>query len=78
MALSFAGDIKGLFEAIDQDHMLNQQGLFDLWNYDDVKTNASDILNVVTSGRMPPEPERRWTPENVQKFRDWIEEGCQP
>ena len=78
MALSFAEDIKSLFEAIDQDHMLNQQGLFDLWNYDDVKANASDILNAVSSGHMPPEKDRRWTPDKVKKLQDWINEGCQP
>ena len=53
MALSFATDIKPMFTAMDQDHMLNQQGMFNLWDYNDVKTNASAILGAVKSGRMP-------------------------
>jgi hypothetical protein len=35
MALSFAADIKPMFAAMDQDHMLNQVGLFDLGNDQD-------------------------------------------
>ena len=79
MALSFATDIKPMFTAMDQDHMLNQQGMFDLWSYDDVKTNASAILGAVKSGRMPPPgTEPRWTPAMVQKLQDWINAGYPP
>ena len=79
MALSYAKDIKPMFTAMDQDHMLNQQGMFDLWDYNDVKSNAANILSVVKSGRMPPPgTEPRWTPDKVQKFQDWINEGYPP
>ncbi len=79
MALSFAKDIKPMFTAMDQDHMLNQQGMFDLWDYNDVKTNAASILSAVKSGRMPPPGEEpRWTPDKVQKFQNWINEGYPP
>ena len=79
MALSYAKDIKPMFTAMDQDHMLNQQGMFDLWDYNDVKTNAASILSPVKSGRMPPPgSEPRWTPEMVQKFQNWINEGYPP
>ena len=79
MALSYARDIKPMFTAMDQDHMLNQQGMFDLWDYNDVKTNAANILKVVKSGRMPPPGEEpRWTPEMVQKFQDWINQNYPP
>jgi hypothetical protein len=76
MALSFAKDIKPLFNAVDQDHMLNGQGMFDLWDYDDVKTNASLILGALQAGRMPPKRDGGpWPKEKVQKFQDWINEG---
>ncbi|HEY3824678.1 MAG TPA: hypothetical protein VGL82_08970 [Bryobacteraceae bacterium] len=73
MALSFAKDIKPLFNAVDQDHMLNQQGMFDLWDYNDVKTNADQILNAVKAGKMPPKRDGGpWPKDKVQKFQDWI------
>ena len=82
MALSFATDIKPVFTAMDQDHMLNQQGMFDLWSYDDVKTpeNAKAIHDAVEAGRMPPPTsgEPRWTEEKVAKLQQWIDEGCAP
>jgi hypothetical protein len=78
-APGFAKDIKPLFTKIDQDHMLNRVGMFDLWDYEQVKTNADDILGAVKSGRMPPPREkRRWTPEMIQKFQDWISGGFLP
>ena len=77
MALSFAKDIKPLFTKDDVDHMgPNGQGMFDLWNYDDVKDNSADILRVIKAGRMPPPRDKRpWTPEMKQKLEDWIKEG---
>ena len=80
MALSFATDIKPMFTAMDQDHMLNQVGMFDLWNYDDVKNNASAIHGAVQAGTMPPKSsgEPRWTPDKVSKFAQWMAEGYPP
>lgn len=79
MALSYATDIKPLFNAVDQDHMLNQQGMFDLWNYNDVKTNADLILGAVSSGHMPPKKDGGpWPPAKVATFKQWKDEGCQP
>ena len=83
MPLSYVKDIKPMFTSTDQDHMLNQVGMFDLWNYDDVKSNAQAILAAVKSGRMPPKntqpPEQApWTPAMVQKFQDWINQGYPP
>ena len=80
MALSFATDIKPMFTAMDQDHMLNQQGLFDLWLYDDVKANAQQILSAVKAGRMPPPAsgEPRWSMDKVNTFQQWINDGFHP
>ena len=73
MAVGFATDIRPLFTDQDVDHM---SMMFDLSSYDDVKKNASDILSSVKAGRMP--PGRRWSPDKVQKFQDWINGGYQP
>lgn len=80
MALSFVTDIKPLFSAMDQDHMLNQVGLFDLWKYNDVKANASAIYNSVKNGSMPPpgSGETRWPQSQVDKFKQWMDGGFQP
>ena len=76
MALSFAKDIKPMFTALDQDHMLNQEGRFDLWDYEDVKANATPIYNAVKSGRMPPEEDApRWPESQVATFKKWMDEG---
>lgn len=77
MALSYARDIKPLFTAMDQDHMLRFNGQFDLWSYDDVKSNADDILDQVSRGKMPPpnSGEPPWTVDKVNTFKQWIAEG---
>ena len=75
MALSYKTDIKPLFTALDQDHMLNQQGMFDLWSYDDVQANADIIYTAVKSGRMPPEKGSQWPADRVAKFKQWMDEG---
>ena len=48
--VSFDKDIKPLMTDTDRDHMLF---MFDLWSYKDVKDNADDIYDAVSSGRMP-------------------------
>ncbi len=48
----------------------------DLWNYDEVKAEAENVLERVEDLSMPcDEP---WTPEQIQLFRDWVREGCAP
>jgi len=74
MAIGFAKDIRPLFTDEDVDHM-NDQGI-NLSDYNDVKSNADDILDSVKAGRMP--PGRRWSPDKVQKFDDWMKGGYQP
>jgi len=80
MPLSFVTDIKPMFTAMDQDHMLNQVGMFDLWNYNDVKANADAIYEAVKDGSMPPPDsgEAPWSASQVSKFKQWIDDGLQP
>jgi len=46
---------------------------FDLWSYDDVRTNADAILDRVSDGSMP--CDTAWTPEQVDVLRSWIDAG---
>ena len=74
MATSFARDIKPLFTAMDREHMM---GSFDLWDYEDVKANASGIYSTVEGGSMPPSGsgEPRWSADMVALFKSWMDEG---
>ena len=46
---------------------------FDLWNYQDVRAHAEDILERLTDGSMP--CDREWPEEQVAQFRRWVEAG---
>jgi len=65
---SFARDIQPLFSEDDRDAM---EFAFDLWNYQDVRTHALDILERLTNGTMPCDDE--WPDERVAQFRRWVE-----
>jgi hypothetical protein len=71
--MSFAADVKPLFREDDRSSM---DFAFDLWSYDDVKTNAELILERVADGTMP--CDEAWSEDKVQVFRSWIDEGCPP
>ena len=72
-APSFAAEIKPLFRERDRSAMTFR---FDLWEYDDVKGHAEEILAVTESGEMP--CDGAWPMEGVEVLRRWIEGGCQP
>ncbi len=67
---SFARDIQPLFRESDREAM---EFAFDLWDFDDVRTNAQDILERLTDGTMPCDEE--WPEEQLALFRRWIEAG---
>ena len=78
-AISFADDIAPLFTAIDHDHM---SWFCDLFKYDDVKANATEILDRlkgIGGSVMPPPPNRGgngpWPPERIALFAAWIDAG---
>lgn len=68
--VSFELDIQDLFSQRDQEAMLLQ---FDLWDADDVRDNATAILEQVASGRMP--CYEKWGEDRVALFRRWVESG---
>jgi hypothetical protein len=67
---SFARDIQPLFRESDREAM---EFAFDLWDYDDVRTHAQDILERLTDGSMPCDGE--WPEEQLALFRRWVEAG---
>jgi hypothetical protein len=72
-APSYERDIQSLFRDVDRARM---EWAFDLWSYDDVKTNAPAILERVQDGSMPCDGE--WPEDQVATFRRWMEAGMQP
>ena len=46
---------------------------FDLWSYDDVRTNAEAILERVKAGTMP--CDGAWPREWVEVFERWTQAG---
>ena len=66
----FAQDIRPLFREDDRDAM---GFAFDLWDYQDVKSHAQDILERLSDGTMPCDGE--WPQEQVDLFRQWIDGG---
>jgi hypothetical protein len=67
---TFEADVKGLFRERDVRAM---RFAFDLSKYEDVKGNASGILEFVENGSMP--CDGAWEPEKVETFRRWVEGG---
>ena len=70
---SFENDIRPLFREKDRQRM---EWAFDLWRYEDVKSNAQAILDRVLAGDMP--CDEAWPPERVETFRSWMEGGQAP
>lgn len=77
--VSFAADIRGLFNDVDVQHM---SWFCDLSKYEDVRDNADDILDRLTRtghGMMPPSSSGGpWPPEQIELFRQWKDGGCAP
>ncbi len=69
-APGFAQDIQPLFREDDREAM---EFVFDLWDYQDVRTHAQAILGRLEDGSMPCDGE--WPPEHVDRFRRWINAG---
>lgn len=66
----FEQDIKPLFREYDRTEM---EWAFDLWDYEDVKEHAEDILRHLEAGTMP--CDAPWPPDQTEKFNLWIADG---
>ena len=71
-APTYAADVKPLFRETDRDAMV---GVFDLWEYEDVKENADLILERLEDGTMP--CDGAWADEDIELFAAWIAGGVQ-
>jgi hypothetical protein len=69
-APSFERDIRPLFRSKDIESM---SAAFDLSSYDDVRTNAEPIYERLANGSMP--CDGAWPPEEIERFRGWIDAG---
>ena len=67
---SFSRDIQPLFREIDRESM---DFAFDLWDYQDVRTYAQDILERLEEGSMPCDGE--WPEAQIARFQQWIDAG---
>jgi hypothetical protein len=63
----FAQDIRPLFREDDRDNMTF---VFDLWDCNDVRTHAAEILERLADGTMPCDSE--WPVEQIEVFRRWM------
>jgi hypothetical protein len=69
-APSFERDTRPLFRSKDVESM---SAAFDLSSYEDVRTHADQIYQRVADGSMP--CDGAWPPEQVERFRGWIDAG---
>ena len=68
--VSFAQHIKPLFRERDRQSMTFA---FDLWDVDDVRSNADAILDRLQEGTMP--CDGGWSSDKVELFSGWIATG---
>lgn len=73
--VSFELHIQILFTADQRSCM---QGYLDLWDYNDVRANASTILARLSDHSMPADNSNPWPNEWITLFERWITEGCSP
>ncbi len=73
--LSFAQAIRPLFRDYDIEEM-KQNGSFDLSKYADVRAHSADIYARLAEMTMP--CDLAWSPENIAKFKQWMDEGMAP
>jgi CDGSH-type Zn-finger protein/truncated hemoglobin YjbI len=66
----FDAHIKGLFRDKDRQSM---KFAFDLWSYDDVRSNAEAILSRLLAGTMP--CDGAWPQERIDLFQRWVDGG---
>ena len=68
--VSFAQHIKPLFRPTDREAMTFA---FDLWDIDDVRSNADAILDRLEQGTMP--CDGGWSSDEVELFGRWVVTG---
>ncbi len=75
MALSFAVHIRPLFRDSPDVEAMKSFGI-DLSSYEDVKAHVEAIYSRLEDGSMPCDD--AWPPEQVARFKQWMDEGMAP
>ncbi len=77
MTVSFKTDILPLFTGMDIEHMSAAGVLLDDYAYMSQPANASRVYETVSTGAMPPanSGEQRWSQDQVQLFKAWMDAG---
>ncbi|MGH8359741.1 MAG: hypothetical protein ACRESF_19820 [Pseudomonas sp.] len=75
MALSFGKDIRPMFRDSPDVDSMKDYGL-DLSSHEDVKSHAEAIHARLADGSMPCDDP--WLQEQVDLFKQWMEEGTAP
>lgn len=75
MALSFAKDIRPLFRDDPDVEAMKPFGM-DLSSYNDVQSQADNILARLEDGSMPCDDP--WPKEQIASFKQWMDEGMAP
>jgi hypothetical protein len=70
---TFAKNIRPLFRERD---IKSMSFAFDLSSCEDVRLNAEAIYEKLADGSMP--CDGRWSVDEVQRFRTWIDNGTPP
>ena len=80
VAVGFNTDILPLFTSMDIDHMRHAGVSLDDFSYMSDPANASAVYETVSTGAMPPSAsgEPRWSEDQVQLFKAWMDDGYQP
>jgi hypothetical protein len=68
--VGFESDIRPLFREDDRSAMT---WAFDLWSYEDVRLNATEIANRLRDGSMP--CDGAWPDVQIELFERWVEAG---
>jgi hypothetical protein len=75
VALSFNQDIRPLFRDELDVEAMKPFGL-DLSSYEEVRSQADNILARLEDGSMPCDGE--WPKEQIGRFKQWMDEGMAP
>jgi hypothetical protein len=71
--VGFERSIRPLFRETDRESMLSS---FDLWDVEDVRANATAILERLQAGDMP--CDGAWAPDQVELFSSWVATDMRP
>lgn len=71
--VGFETSIRPLFREMDRESMLSS---FDLWDFEDVRANATEILERLEAGDMP--CDAAWSADQVALFSSWVASDMAP